>query len=145
MSKDLLVDNSIARNFCNPLDPHYKEFIRWLYDEGELIVTQRLIIEYNASTSGSPSSTNIVAIVAKLTADGRLRKVTKKELTAFRFPTRITRRLRSNKRDWDSIKATMLSLRKFALSLDINFIFDVNNFHGHNARAEYRPQDLPYR
>lgn len=145
MSLDLLVDNSIAKNFCNPLDPHYKELIKWLYHEGELVVTQRLIIEYHASTGSSFSETNVVAIIAKLTRDGRLRKVTKNELDAFRIQNRVRKRLRSNTKDWDYLKAVMLSVRRLALSMDRDFVFDVNNFPGYAARAERRPEDLPYR
>jgi len=144
MSKDLLVDNSIAKNFCNPLDAHYKVFIHWLFVEGELVVTQSLLKEYHASTAGSPSPTNIVVIVAKLTADGRLRRFTKQDLNLFQIPNHVARCLRSNRKDWDSIKAVMLSTRKFALSLDNDFVFDVNNYPGYLARAERRPQDLPY-
>ena len=145
MSKDLLVNNSIAKNFCNPLDPHYKAFIHWLFAEGELVVTQSLLTEYHASTAGSPSPTNIVVIVAKLTADGRLRRFTKQDLNLFQIPNYVTSCLRSNRKDWDNIKAVMLSTRKFALSLDNDFVFDVNNYPGYSARAERRPQDLPYR
>jgi hypothetical protein len=145
MSKDLLVDNCIAKNFCNPLDDHYKTFIRWLFEEGELVVTQSLLRDYYASTAASPSPTNIVIIVAKLTADGRLCRFTKQDLDYFQIPKRITRCLRSNRKDWDNIKAVMLSTRKFAISLDNGFVFDVNNYPGYSARAERRPQDLPYR
>jgi hypothetical protein len=144
VSKDILVDNSIAKNFCNPLDPHYKRFIEWLFTEGELVVTQRLIVEYHGSTAASASATNIVAIIGKLLSDGRLRKVTKQELTTFRISNRVAKKLRSNENDWDYVKAVMLSVRKFALSLDNNFVTDVNTFPGYTARAEYRPQDLPY-
>jgi hypothetical protein len=144
MRKDILVDNSIAKNFCNPLDPHYRIFIQWLFHQGELVVTRQLLNEYHASTGSSSSTTNIVVIISKLTISGRLHSVSKQKLKAFKIPNRIERRLRSNRKDWDSLKAVMLSDRKLALSRDSNFVFDVNNYPGFFARAEQRPQDLNY-
>lgn len=144
MSKDILVDNSVSKYFCNPIDAHYKDFIKWLFDEGHLVVTQKLITEYHSTTSGSSSATNLVVIVSKLTAEGRLRKFSKLELNAFRMPNPVKKKLRSNAEDWDSIKAVMLSDRKFALSLDNNLVYDINNYSGFTARASMQPQGLPY-
>jgi hypothetical protein len=28
--KDIFIDNNIAKNFSNPLDPDYKKLIKWL-------------------------------------------------------------------------------------------------------------------
>ena len=54
--KDLFIDNNIAKNFSNPLDPEYKKLIKWLIefnsnpkkhdDNAHLVVSQKLIAEY---------------------------------------------------------------------------------------------------
>jgi hypothetical protein len=144
VSNDVLVDNSVAKNFCNPLDPHYKTFISWLFREGVLVVTQRLIAEYHSTMAASPSETSIVAVMNRLLIVGRLMRCRKNQLNGFRFPARVARRLRSNKREHDTIRAVMLSDRKFALTLDGGLQYDINSYPGFAARAEKRPQDLPY-
>ena len=45
MIKDLFVDNNIAKNFKNPADPHYEKLIKWLFEEGHLVLTQKLLKE----------------------------------------------------------------------------------------------------
>lgn len=142
--KDILVDNTVAKNFCNPLDSNYKTFIAWLLEHGYLVVTQRLLSEYLSASAASASSTSMPALINHLLRNGRLRKFNKSTLGAFRFTSRVRRSLRSNRSDHDSIKAVMLSYRKFALSHDKNFRYDINHFPGYAARAERRPQDLPY-
>jgi hypothetical protein len=141
---DILVDNTVARNFCNPLDPHYKAFVQWLILRGVLVVTRSLVKEYIATAGSSPANTSMPSIIDLLTRAGRLALFTNHQLAAFRFPPWIARRLRSNPKDHGNIKAVMLSQRKFALSHDNAFRYDVNNYPGYSARAERRPQDLPY-
>ena len=142
--KDILVDNNVAKNFCNPLDNEYKKFITWLFHCGELVVTNQLVNEYISATGSSPSATNIVAIIHKLTIDGRLNKVNSDDLKAFRIKPTIFRQLKSNHSDHDLIKAVMISNRKLALSLDKKLRNDINNYPGFQAQAEKRPQDIPY-
>jgi len=142
--KDLLVDNTVAKNFCNPLDPEYKLLVKWLFEEGVLVVTQRLLVEYIATAGTSGSNTSMPAVIDYLTRVGRLARFGKRELADFRIPPRVARRLRSNPEDHDSVKAVMLSVRKFALSHDDAFRHDVNNFPGFAAVAAIRPCDIPY-
>lgn len=142
--KDILVDNNVGKNFCNPLDPEYKNFIEWLFREGALVVTVKLMQEYIASSGASSSPTNMPAIIDKLLREGRLNLIANKVLKAFRISRRTERFLIANRSDWNYLKAVMISLRKYALSLDDNFRYDVNNFPGYTARAEARPQDIPY-
>jgi hypothetical protein len=145
MRKDIFVDNNVAKNFCNPADQHYKNFIKWLFEEGHLAVSNKIIQEYVSSTGGSQSSTNIVIIIARLTREGRLIKFSKQQLDELTFDKRTERRLRSNRKDRPHIKVTLLSDRKLALSLDRNFRYDVNNFPGYRAVARERPEELDYR
>lgn len=145
MTRDIFVDNTVAKNFCNPVDQNYKDFIKWLYEEGYLVVTNKILSEYVSSTGGSPSSTNIVVIIARLTRDGRLIKFSKQQLEDLKFAKRIENRLRSNQKDHPHIKAVLLSSRKLALSLDENFRHDVNNIPGYQATAKERPQDINYK
>lgn len=145
MPKDVFVDNNVAKNFCNPVDPHYKDFIKWILEEGHLVVTNKIIAEYVSSTGGAQSSTNIGVIIARLMRDGRLIKFSKGQLDNFGFSKRIERALRSNPKDHPHIKAVLLSNRKLALSLDENFRYDLNNFPGHRAIARARPEEMPYK
>ena len=145
MTKDILVDNCIAKNFCNPASQEYKDFIKWLRDEGTLVVTNRLIADYNRATAQSGSPSNICYLVALLQSKGRLLAYSKTQLATLEFPKRVTKRLRSNKDDWDQVKAVVLSPRKYAITLDANFAKDVNSFPGVTARAELRPSKIPYR
>jgi hypothetical protein len=145
MPNDIFVDNTAAKNFCNPVDQHYKEFIKWLFEEGYLVVTNKILGEYVSSTGASPSETNIVVIIARLTRDGRLVRFTKQQLEEFSFSKRIEKKLRSNSKDHPHIKAVLLSTRKLAVSLDDNFRHDVNNYPGYGAVARKRPEELAYK
>lgn len=144
MMKDILVDNNIAKNFCNPLDEEYKRFIKWLFHEGSLVITTKLIVEYQSSCSSSGSITNVMAIIDKQQKEGRLNSLSTKDLKSFKFKPKDERRLLSDKKDRNHIKSVLLSKRRFALSRDKKFRADVNGFPGYSARAEARPEDLPY-
>jgi hypothetical protein len=87
MLKDIFIDNNIAKNFCNPLDPQYKNLIKWLmYDStAYLVVSQKLLVEYVGSTGQSPSLTNITVIIDRLTRDGRIIKFSNEQkCTSFK-------------------------------------------------------------
>lgn len=144
MPKDIFVDNDVAKNFANPLDPHYKKFIEWLQDEGWLVITNKILVEYCRTCSGCSSLTNVVAIINRLTRDGRILRVSNDQLKAFDFPPKIERRLRSHSKDHDHIKAVIISHRRYALSREWNVCYDINHFPGVPARAARRPQDIPY-
>ena len=144
MDKDIFVDNNIAKNFCNPLDEAYKKFIRWLFEKGFLIVSNKILAEYHSSTCHSFSPTNIVAIIDRLTRDGRLKKISNRELKAFEIKNHVLKRLKSNRKDHEHLKIVMLSDRKYAISLDKKFRDDVNNFTGYRAKPVSRPEEIPY-
>jgi len=158
MRKDIFIDNNIAKNFANPLDPEYKKLIRWLIayevqnDEKDeknayLVVSNKLIAEYQRTTGLSTSATNISVIINKMTREGQLVKISNQDTKAFKrqyFTKKIRRRLTCNREDQDHIPVVLLSERKYALSLDENFISDLVNFPGFIVTAARRPQDLPY-
>jgi hypothetical protein len=143
--KDIFVDNDAATNFGNPLDPHYKEFFKWLLCEGYLVVSQKLLNEYGRTCCGGAVGANIGVIVSKLTIDGRLIVVKKAQLDDFIIPKHIARRLKSNFLDHVHIKAVMLSHRKFAVSVDTRLRNDINNFPKFAACAVDRPEKIGYR
>jgi hypothetical protein len=156
MPKDIFIDNTIAKNFSNPVDPSYKALIVWLIkydpslgeDNAHLVLSQKLLREYKATAASSPSSTNIVVIVDKLSREGRRVWISNQQIKDFRrrhFTKRIVRQLRCNHEDRDHIPAVLLSDRKYALSIDQAFVHDINNFPGFVARAATRPEHLPYR
>lgn len=149
MLKDIFIDNNIAKNFCNPLDPEYKKLIKWLmYDStAYLVVSQKLLVEYVGSTGQSPSLTNITVIIDRLTRDGRLIKISNKQIKEFKqkhFSKIIEKKLTCNQEDRDHIPVVMLSHRKYVLALDKKFTFDLLNFPKFKVIVCDKPQDLPY-
>ena len=144
MFKDIFVDNNVAKNFCNPLDIEYRAFIKWLYKEGALVVSNKVIVEYHRSTSHSYSCTNIIVIIDRLLRDGRLNKISNYALKRFAIKKHILNTLRSNPKDHEHLKIVLLSVRKLALSMDKSFRFDVNNYPGYLAFAASRPNEIPY-
>lgn len=158
MKKDLFIDNNIAKNFSNPQDKEYIKLTEWLLkldsadienkdNYAHLVVSQKLLVEYYRTSMGAVSDTAIPAIIDKLTREGRLITISKLQINDFKsthYSKRVERNLRSNNEDREHIPLVLLSDRKFALSYDDNFIYDLENFAGFTVRVEKRPEDLPY-
>jgi hypothetical protein len=153
--KDLFIDNNIAKNFSYPVDTEYKKLISWLMKNDKsqpnqnayLVLSKKIINEYNRSSAQSYSNTCMPVIVDKLIKEGRKNFIKNDQIKNFRrkyFTKRITNKLKSNQIDWDHIPTVLLSDRKYALSLDDNFINDLRNFPGFTVQVEKRPEDLPY-
>lgn len=155
MKKDIFIDTNIAKNFSNPMDVEYKNLIRWLMKyhpqnvigNAYLMVSNKLLGEYSRSISSPTGGTNIWVIIDKLTREGRLIKTRNEDIKEFQrkhFTNKVVKALRSNKEDHDHIPVVLLSDRKYALSRDDDFIYDLVHFPGFKARAEKRPEKLPY-
>ncbi len=153
--KDIFIDNNVAKNFANPLDPEYKKLVLWLktYDEfnklssAYLAISTKILVEYHRTCGTSMSDNSIVAIIDLCTRQGRLNRITNEQIKNFRathFTKKNCRKLKSNWQDHDHIPVVMLSKRKCAISIDDGFVYDVNNFPGFKAIAVKRPQDLGY-
>ncbi len=153
--KDIFIDNNIAKNFSNPLDPEYKKLIEWLMkfslDDKEncanLAVSKKLLGEYFRTSRNAFSPTSIPIIIDKLTREGRLNMITNAEIKQFKqiyFTNKILRKLRANTEDREFIAVVLLSYRKYALTVDDDFIYDLVHFPGFNVLAKKHPQDLPY-
>jgi hypothetical protein len=67
-----------------------------------------------------------------------------KEFQKIHFTKKIVKNLRSNIEDRYHIPVVLLSERKFALSIDENFIYDLLNFSGFKVCVEKRPEKLSY-
>lgn len=143
--KDIFVDNCAAKNFANPLDKHYKEFITWLKVDGILVVSQKLLMEFGRTCDGCIAGSNIVALVHYLTINGRLVRFSSKQLKEVKFPKRITRKLLSNHQDHVHIKVVILSHRKLAITGDKNLRKDLNAFPGYVITAVKRPEAIDYK
>ena len=53
MINDIFIDDNIAKNFANPIDPEYRNLITWLLSyyanpnqDAHLVVSQKLLEEY---------------------------------------------------------------------------------------------------
>lgn len=140
--KDIFVDSNVAKNFTNPVDEHYKTFIRWLKEEGTLVLNNLLQSEYGRSNQ------NLAVLISFLTIKGRILRIENKDLTAFHFPKRIEKKLKSNREDREHLKTILLSHRKIALIIDNAFRNDVNNYpkyEGKKAEAVARPEQIDYK
>jgi hypothetical protein len=151
--KDVFVDTNVAKNFTNPMDPAYKEFVRWLHMHNEafpensawLAVSNKLIAEYNRSCG--PTS-NIIGIIDRMTREGRLNRISNELIKEFQrayFSRTIEKKLKSNDEDRHHIPVVLLSNRKIAITLDRKLRDDLHNFPGHLAKAVARPDEIDYR
>lgn len=159
MKRDIFIDNNIASKFANPADPEYKSLIKWLMDnhpigDGKeddrayLVASKKLIEEYSGSCKDARSSTAILLIVGKMTSEGRLIKITKDQIKAFQevhFTKAVEKNLRSNNEDRNHIPVVLLSERKYALTYDVNFTYDLEHFPGFKVLVRKRPEDIPYK
>ena len=154
MKKDIFIDTNIACRFTNPMDPEMKKFISWImkYDENSqdnavLLVSNKLLHEYLASCKSANGVTSIPIIVNKLTQEGRLMKTSNADIKDFQrqyFTKKVKKHLRSNQEDRNHIPVVLLSERKYALTNDEKFTFDLEHFPGFNVIVSSRPENLPY-
>lgn len=158
MKKDLFIDNNIAKNFSNPQDEEYIKLTKWLIkfnssdienkdNYAHLVVSQKLLVEYLRTSMGATSDTAIPIIIEKMQREGRLIMISNQQIKDFKsayYSKAVERNLRSNKEDKEHIPLVLLSDRKFALSYDDNFTYDLKHFAGFTVRVEKRPEDLPY-
>jgi hypothetical protein len=146
MIKDLFVDNNIAKNFKNPADPEYKRLVDWLFREGHLVITQKLLSEYLASNQGN-FGRSIITIVDQLTREGRIVKISTEEMKALKFPKKLEEKCQKLNKDYWHLKAILLSNRKLAIIIDVAFRDRVNDHPKHGgvqAIAVARPEEVDY-
>ena len=146
MIKDLFVDNNVAKNFKNPADPAYQKLMNWLFTEGHLVITQKLLLEYHASNRGNFGQ-SIFTIIDQLTRDGRLVKISTEEMKTMQFPKRLDEKCLKLNKDYWHLKAIILSNRKVAIIIDKAFRDAVNNHpkvDGVQACAVARPEEIDY-
>ena len=156
MMKDIFIDDNIAKNFANPADPEYIKLIIWLLDysanpnqDAYLVVSVKLLEEYAGTVGLCKYAQNIGVIVDKLNSQGRLVKKNNKEIRDFRdkhYTKRICNRLTCSTNDQNyHIPTVLLSNRRYALSIDNNFVNDLKSFPGFNVTVAKRPQHINYR
>lgn len=155
MKKDIFIDTNIVSRFTNPMDKEYITLIKWLrsFNENEtenayLVVSQKLLSEYNRSNTNVYNGTCISIIVDQLKREGRLITISNNQIKEFHrqyFTKKVEKSLRCNEEDRNHIPVVLLSERKYALAIDDAFVNDLRNFPGFTARVEKRPEDLPYK
>ena len=155
MLKDIFIDNNIAKNFSNPLDPEYKKLIRWLMQcdavhpaaNAYLVVSNKLIAEYQRTARNATLATSIPMVISQLTKEGRLIKISNQAIKDFQhayFSKSVVKKLTCNYEDREHLPVVLLSQRKYALSLDDKFIADLEHFPGFVVLVKKRPEELPY-
>jgi hypothetical protein len=157
LKKDIFIDNNIAKNFSNPLDPEYKKLIKWLiefnsdpqnyHNNAHLVVSKKLLAEYYRTMGHAASGNNIAVIINLLNQQGRLIQISNDQIKEFKqkyFTRKVEKCLTSNKEDREHIPVVLLSDRKYALTLDEKFTTDLINFPSFNATVGKKPTDIPY-
>lgn len=156
--KDIFIDNNIAKNFSNPMDLEYKKLISWLikYDVNDvnnkgnyahLVVNQKLLVEYNRSSYNCAHQTSIPSIINLLTRQGRLNKISNKDIEDIKkeYLTKgVVKSILSNVEDHCHICSIIVSNRKLALTYDINLTKDLKKILGSNVEVEQRPEKISY-
>lgn len=155
--KDIFIDNNIAKNFSNPLDPEYKQLIKWLIefnsnpkkhdDNAHLVVSQKLIAEYYRTMGHAASGNNIAVIISLLTQQGRLNRISNEQIKEFKqkyFTNKVKRKLMSNSEDREHIPVVLLSDRKYALTFDEKLTADLQKIPSFSATVGKKPSDIPY-
>jgi hypothetical protein len=143
--KDVFVDNDLSAHFAAPILSEYQQFIEWLRDEGALVVSDKLLREYQRCCGGCTIPTALPSLVAWLLRDERLHKVNKEQLDAVNFSAAFWRRVESNHKDHVHIKTVFLSFRKLAISNDAKLRKDVCRIPGVSTRVGKSPSSIPYR
>lgn len=146
MIKDIFIDNNVAKNFKNPVDPHYKKLIDWLYETGHLVLSQKLLKEYHDSNRGNWGQ-SIITIINRLTKDERLVSISNDQMESLRFPKRLDEKYQRLNKDYWHIKAILLSNRKVAIIIDSAFREAINAHPKHEsikAFAVSRPEEIDY-
>jgi hypothetical protein len=143
--KDIFVDNNVAKSFANPMTQEYKDLVAWLMHDGALVVSNKLLAEYFRSSGHAASSTSIAVIVNHLVSNGRLNKISNKQLSEFKFRKHVERSLRSNRLDWPHLMTVLLSIRRLAITIDQGLSYDINNYPGVGATAVQCPSEIDYR
>jgi len=159
MRKDIFIDNNIASKFSNPQDKEYIKLTEWLmfYDQNDslnkdnyahLVVSKKLLVEYSRSSLNAISDTSIPSMVDKLLREDRLIIVSNQQIKDFQtihYSKAVLRKLRSNNEDREHLPLVLLSDRKFALSYDDNFIYDLLNFAGFIVVVKKRPEEIQFK
>ena len=128
MKKDIFIDTNIACKFAKP-NKAQVEFLEWLENSGYLMVSKKILNEYNKSCN----IRIFIAIIDKLISNNRLVRISNDEIKTFKkqhFTKRITKRLQSNHQDRDHIPLVLLSERKIAITEDDKFTSDLMNIPG---------------
>ncbi|MGL5034360.1 MAG: hypothetical protein ACRC6M_11235 [Microcystaceae cyanobacterium] len=67
-----------------------------------------------------------------------------KEFKRKYFTNKVRQKFSCNQEDQEHIPVVLLSHRKYALTLDQKFTFDLINFPGFEVTVKTKPQDLRY-
>ena len=152
--KDIFIDNNVAKDFATPINPNYKDLIRWLItyndddDDAYLVLSKKLMNEYVASSQSCFKSTAITTIISKLTREGRINSFENKEIKTFIstfYKAKVVKRLRSNQKDRFHIPIVVLSNRQIAITIDANFAYDLVNFPKSNITVSDCPSKINYK
>ncbi len=131
----IVIDTNVIRLYDEPADPIFKALFKWLGERGSLVVSQKLVVEYGGT--GNPL---LAGLISQLIARKRFIRVQKHELDSFTADRHYN--YRCNPKDKWHARLVFISPRKLLVSLDNNFVADVNGFRkvdGIKPRASRHP------
>ena len=144
--KDLFIDTNVSIKLNErPLQDAFRKLYIWLSEsnDAELVVSQKLRVEYCRSCGNNSS---FALILAHLTKNGRLKQFSKNEIENFKHEYFKRVSFKSNREDQDLIPVVFLSDRKYVLTFDKYFKDDILNFSGFRniAFVSDNPDNVPY-
>jgi hypothetical protein len=124
--KDIVIDTNIIRLYDAPADSIFKQLFKWLGEQGSLVVSQKLVAEYEGI-----GNKLLAGLVARLIATKRFIRVETHDIKAFTEDRRY--RYTCNHEDRWHARLVFLSTRKLLVSRDNNLVNDVNGFRKING------------
>ena len=118
--RDLVIDTNVLILYDNPPDEIFTDLFTWLANEGTLVVSQKLVVEY-----GRASHRLLPGLIDQLIKAKRFIRIGSQEIKDFNDQHY---RYRCNSEDVWHARLVFLSPRKRLVSFDDKLVDDVNNF-----------------
>ena len=142
MVQDIFIDTNIACKFARPSSESVK-FLEWLSEKGYLVVSKKLLVEYNKTCNIQLFGT----VINKLMIDNRIVEISSNQIKEFKkkhITKRVKNRLQSNIEDWNHIPVVLLSDRKIAITGDGKFSHDLKVISGYTPIVASSFEEIDY-
>ena len=117
----------------------YRLLFEWLRVEGILVVSKKMMTEYQDSFRGSPNLSGLIGLLIK---EDRFMEISNADIKKVRFTKTEQKRFQSNQKDRPHIALVIVSPRKKMLSKDVKLCSDINGLRKIN-KIKPEAQDPP--